>query len=485
MSIVSTLNTASSGLAVTAKMTEITASNVANAMTPGYARREAQISSTVLGNVSGGVQLDSVSRRIDTMLVRSLRDTTSTLNAQQSRTEFLKAFEFLLGTADEGNSLSAHLANLERSLIEAAARPDVESRLAAAVGAAQNLTTRINEISENLHAKREQVDTAIAADVATANSTLQNISTLNRLIQDYTATNRDVSTLLDQRQLALDTLAEIIPLREVVRANNQLTLYSSGGTKLVDGAEAILNFQTTTSITADMSITSGALSGLFIDGKLVSTGPAGGRLGEGRLSALFNLRDIEIPQSQVQIDGLAREIIDRMSAAGFDPSLPIGAAGLFTDAGDAFDPMNEAGLGSRLKVNMAVLPEEGGAYHKLRDGLGAATVGPLGNAELITKIANSISASSRPSSQAFGQSEGSVSDLLNTLMSAAATKRLTAEQSQSFSAARHTMLQQEFLADGINTDDEMQVLLVLEKLYAANAKVLKAADDMLSVILGI
>lgn len=393
MSIASAFNTATTGLAVTAKMTEITASNVANAMTPGYARREAQLSSTVLGSVSGGVQLDSVSRRIDAMLVRNLRDTTSTLNAQQSRTDFLNAYEAMLGTADESNSLPAALTNLERTLIEAAARPDVESRLAAVVGAAQSLTNRINDVSEQLHEKREQVDAAIAADVATANSALQNISSLNRLIQDYTTTNRDVSTLLDQRQQALDTLSAIIPLREVSRANNQLILYTAGGTKLVDGAAAIISFQPTPSITADMSISSGALSGLSIDGNLLSTSPAGGRLGEGRLSALFSLRDIEIPQAQAQIDGLSRELIERMSGSSFDPSQPNDAPGLFTDAGYAFDPNKEVGLASRLKLNPTVVPAEGGAYHKIRDGLGTTATGATGDATFITRIADSLSSS--------------------------------------------------------------------------------------------
>lgn len=485
MSIASTLNTAASGLAVTAKMTEITASNVANAMTPGYARREAQISATVLGGVGGGVQLDSVSRRLDTMLVGNLRDTTSTLSAQQSRTEFLSAYEKILGTADQSHSLPAAVTNLERTLIEAAARPDVESRLAAVAGAAQNLTIRINEVSDMLHEKREQVDKAIAADVATANSLLQNISTLNHLIQDYTATNRDVSTLLDQRQQALDTLSAIVPLREVVRANNQLTLYSAGGTKLIDGTAATFSFQPTASITADMSASSGALSGLYIDGTLLSTTPAGGRLGEGRLSALFNLRDLEIPQAQAQIDGFARELIERTAGPTFDPSLPNGAAGLFTDAGYSFDPATEAGLAGRLKLNPKVLPEEGGDYYKLRDGLGAINAGATGDAAFILRIQDSLSNSRSPSSNAFGQSAGSTSDLLNTLISAVATKKLMAEQSLSFSAAHHTMLQQEYLSGGVNTDDEMQVLLVLEKLYAANAKVLRAADEMLSIILGI
>lgn len=40
-------------------------------------------------------------------------------------------------------------------------------------------------------------------------------------------------------------------------------------------------------------------------------------------------------------------------------------------------------------------------------------------------------------------------------------------------------------ADGVDTDREMENLLNLERAYAANAKVLKAVDDMLLNILGL
>lgn len=40
-------------------------------------------------------------------------------------------------------------------------------------------------------------------------------------------------------------------------------------------------------------------------------------------------------------------------------------------------------------------------------------------------------------------------------------------------------------ADGVNTDQELQKLIELEKSYAANARVVQVVDDMLSELLRI
>lgn len=40
-------------------------------------------------------------------------------------------------------------------------------------------------------------------------------------------------------------------------------------------------------------------------------------------------------------------------------------------------------------------------------------------------------------------------------------------------------------AGGVDTDQELQALLVIEKNYAANAKVIQTVDDMVSTLLGL
>lgn len=51
------------------------------------------------------------------------------------------------------------------------------------------------------------------------------------------------------------------------------------------------------------------------------------------------------------------------------------------------------------------------------------------------------------------------------------------------SSSRQSGLQSALLAEGVDSDKEMESLLALERAYAANAKVFQTANDMLDTIL--
>ena len=63
MSLTGSLNSALSGLNAAARAAELISSNVANAMTEGYARRELQTSARVVGQSGQGVKVDGVLRQ--------------------------------------------------------------------------------------------------------------------------------------------------------------------------------------------------------------------------------------------------------------------------------------------------------------------------------------------------------------------------------------------------------------------------------------
>ena len=78
MSIAKAISNAMSGLTATARGTETVASNIANVMTPGYARRDMVVSAQLHG---GGVRIDGITRSPITgtegnveYLVAALRD---------------------------------------------------------------------------------------------------------------------------------------------------------------------------------------------------------------------------------------------------------------------------------------------------------------------------------------------------------------------------------------------------------------------------
>ncbi|MDO8883655.1 flagellar basal body protein, partial [Pseudotabrizicola sp.] len=298
MSISSALSSAISGLSATSRMAEVTASNVSNALTEGYARRDVQLAARSLDKGSGGVSVTGIARRIDTLLLQDLRLSSSAQGARKTTSDFLARMERAMGTADQDGSLSARIATFERKLIEAAARPEADARLASVVDAAQSLTQSLIEISKSVQSERQIADSRIASDVTLLNDSLSGVAELNVRIRSFASSGRDVSALLDQRQQLIDSISAIVPVREVLRENNQVALFTTGGTILLEGRAAKIEFTPAGLITPDMTLASGSLSGLTVNGQPLSTSPAGGRLGEGRLSALFDLRDTLAPEAQ-------------------------------------------------------------------------------------------------------------------------------------------------------------------------------------------
>ena len=485
MSISSAFSSALSGLTASSRMAEVTASNISNALTEGYARREAQLSARAIGTLGYGVAITGISRHVNSVLVQDLRLSSAGQGFQEARSGFLTTVEKTLGTPDEAGSLAGRIAALERSLIEAASRPDSEARLATVADAATGLTLTLAATSSTLQTERQRADTRIAAQVAQVNQALQGIADLNTKIRIFSASGHETLALKDQRQQLVDQISSIVPVKEVARAHDEIALFTSGGTILLEGRPAKLDFTPTGVITPDMTLASGALSGLTVNGQPLSTSPSGGRLGAGSLAAQFDIRDRLAPEAQAQIDGLARDLVERFSAPGLDPTLAPGAPGLFTDGGGAFNAANEAGLASRLRLNANVQPELGGALWRLREGLGAATPTAPGAPGQLPEWSAALMLLRVPASGNLGDGARSFASVASDMTSSVSVKRLGAVSESAFAAARSSDIRSELLRDGVDTDVELQSLMQIEKAYAANAKVIQTVDDMLAQLLGI
>ncbi|PJF09816.1 flagellar hook-associated protein FlgK [Pseudorhodobacter sp. MZDSW-24AT] len=485
MSISGALSSAFSGLTATSRLAEATAANVSNALTEGFARREVQLASRSLGKTGVGVAITGVTRQVDALLLQDLRLASSHQGGRALFSEALTRVETALGTADQSGSLAARIARLESTVIEAAARPEAEARLTAVLEAARSLTEGLAQISTVIATERQTADRQIAAEVKRLNDSLAGVAELNQRIRAFAAAGRDTTALLDQRQTLVDVIAQAVPVREISRGNDQIALYTSAGTLLLDGEPAQFGFTATGMITPDMTLAAGSLSGLSVNGQPLRTAPSGGRLGEGRLAALFALRDETAPEAQANLDALARDLMERVSAPAVDPTRAPGAPGLFTDAGAAFDPLTEPGLAGRLALNAAADPDQGGALWRLRDGLGATTPGPAGFAGRLTALAEALAAPRAQASGTLSPGLRSLSALAAEIGSAQSAARLGAEAETAFAAARSDTLRSAFLQGGVDTDQEMQNLLLIEQAYAANAKVFKTADDMIQTLLGI
>lgn len=483
MSFAAGLSSAVSGLTAVNKQVEVISNNIANATTPGYGRRELVTTAWSAGGQGLGVRIVGVSRQIDLALQNDRRLAEAADAGNSVTASALKTIEQAIGTTDSAISLQSRIADFDSRLIEAASRPDSEARLQAVVGAARALTDQIGSAATKTQALRSEADGAIASKVAALNTSLTRIADLNSQIRVVNSGGNDPSALMDQRQQLIDQIGNELPVRVVQRENGAVALFSTGGAVLLDGTASTFGFTRTGFITADLSLAGGTLSGLTLNDRPISTASDGSPLTGGALIAQFTVRDEIAVEMQGRLDAVARDLVERFAAPGLDGTLPGGAAGLFTDSGLAFDPADETGLAQRLTLNPATDPEQGGSIWRIRDGLGAASSGDSGAIRLLVAYRDALQAQRLPVSGGFMPGQRSFTALASDLISGVASDRLTAESEQGFAAAKVLALSTQEAAGGVDTDQEMQALLVMEKAYAANAKVISALGSMIDRLL--
>ncbi|MEM1074352.1 MAG: flagellar hook-associated protein FlgK [Pseudomonadota bacterium] len=481
MTLSSALSNAMTGLRSAGRTSEVISSNIANALTPGYGVRSLSVSSSEIG----GVFINGVVRDVDPSLLADVRLAEATFANNTERTGFLTQFEDLLGTPDEPNSLAMRLSEFENSLVTAASRPDAPERLLNVADAARDLTTLIKNASDGVQEARTNADRDIQIQIDQLSNSLQNVKELNSQISRTLATGGDTSALLDSRQSVVDEISAIVPIRQVSRDNGQIALYSTGGAILLDGSVAEIEFAGVNQVTPYMTIEGGQLSGLSVNGYPVRTDSERGALGGGSLGALFEIRDELGTQAQSQLDAFARDLVERFQDPAVDTTLLPGDAGLFTDEGLAFTPANETGLSSRLELNAAVDERQGGDPWRIRDGINALAPGDVGDARQLLSLTDALTEKRTPASGNFGVGALSASNLLSALTSQAGSERFQAEKNLSFASSQFDELTQQMLADGVDTDEELQRLLLIERAYAANVRMIEAADEMMQTILRI
>ncbi|WP_099824779.1 flagellar hook-associated protein FlgK [Oceaniglobus indicus] len=471
MSMSAALANALTGLGAVGRSAQSVSSNISNSLTEGFGRREISLSSASLG----GVRVSGELRIVNAVVLSDRRQSDAEVGMFGSALSFHRSFQDALGAADSPFSLPGRIATLEGRLIEAASRPDATTRLDSVAHGAADLARSFNTAATAVQAQRLSADGRIAAQVDTLKTNLGQIRDLNGAIARIQLNTPQSNALLDQRQQLIDEISMIVPLRELPRDRGSVALMTTGGQVLLDNGVADIEFSPANAVTPGMTPGSG-LSDLTINGRPIVFRDGTGRMDGGSLAGDFQVRDVLAPAAQDQLDDLAADLIGRFQQSGLDSTLGAGDAGLFTDGGDALVPPASVGLAQRLTLNARVDPGAGGEAWRLRDGINANIPGPVGNSALLQGLSDALGASRPAFSDGRTRSAaGHASELLSVVGGA----NFRAEQASTFAQSRSDTLRQRELAGGVDSDQEMQKLLLIEQSYAANARVIQAVDEML------
>lgn len=430
------------------------------------------------------MRVDSVQRHTDASTLADRRNAQAADAGAQRGLRFFSDMETLVGLPGDPGALTTRIANFEASLVSAASMPNAHERLRSVSQAAATLAQGLNEVSVGLQRARKQADHSISHLVESLNTNLLKTERLNHEIAAAKVKGHDTASLLDQRQRVLDSIAEVVPVRLMRRDHGVVALYSAGGMALVDGSAAKLSFGPANEITPEMTMSGGSLSGLSVNGVSVNTAQ-GGALGSGLLETEFAIRDEIAVSLQTDLDAIARDLVTRFQDSSLDPTLVPGSVGLFTDADGAFVGPESTGLSNRISVNPLVDTSKTNELWRLRDGLGAVTEGAVSNATLLQAMSDKMAYATSLNGAATLGGVNSAHGFAIQLVSLIGGQRLSQEDSAAFSASRLTVLREQEMAEGVDSDQEMQRLLLIEQSYAANARVIQTVDELMETLLRI
>ncbi len=459
------LSSAQSALSATSTQTSIISRNISGAADPGYSRKMGLTSSMGFG----GVKVVSVGRAADTALHTRMLQATSGSAAQQA---LLKGYETLSRTVDDpelNQSVSASLGKLTDAMQMQAESPGDPVLGAATLSAAYDLTRTLNDAAQTTQRARAEADASMADSVDRINDLLTRFESTNRAIVMGTQSGADVSDELDTRDRILTELSEEVGISTITRAGNDMVIYTDSGVTLFEKTARNVSFDRTFAYDAD---TLGAA--VFADGVPLTGAGASMGIKSGALFGHATLRDEVAPQYQLQLDEIARGLVH-----AFGEPNPGDAPGIFVLGGGP-------GLAANIGVNPAIDPAQGGNLEAIRDGV-MGVLNPDGDAAFSDRIYAMLDALNAP--QGFDPATGvnpntTLSRFASSSVSWLEAGRQQASQEASF---RDTMLERtrESLSNvtGVNLDEELALMMELERSYGASARIISTVDTMLQSLL--
>ncbi|MEX0302336.1 MAG: flagellar basal body rod C-terminal domain-containing protein, partial [Leisingera sp.] len=252
--------------------------------------------------------------------------------------------------------------------------------------------------------------------------------------------------------------------------------------RLLDHKASELSFTASRDIMPHMTLANGMISGLEIDGKSIDTS-VDGPLRGGTLTAQFEIRDVTAVEAQEDLDTMAADLIERFQDPALDATIGATDAGIFTDDGGFYDPANFIGISNRIELNDLVALDGTGETWRFRDGLYAAAQGDPGDSSLIQAYSDALNTSLTVSSVGLGTADMTAATLSANLLSRFAQDHETSSRNSTFAATSFNELSQAELALGVDTDAELQNLMLVEKYYAANARMITVIDELMDTLL--
>ncbi len=307
LSALSALETNSSAL-------NVVSNNIANMNTPGYAQRVVNEQAQATGGQLAGVDIADIQRVVNQFLTQQTLSASASSSQHSAQNTIYSQINALLGQVGSGTDLPSQLNDVYSALGTASLSPTTGTSQQAALTAFQNLASSISTLSNGLSSVQGQVDQQVVSDVASANSLIQQIYTLNHQIQTAVASGDTSSGLLDQRDQIVQNLSTLIGVSTTQQADGQLLVSTADGVNLVGSTTC-----------AQLSYSGGNSNGTYGPIMLQNINPSIGQnvgqsqaissdLGSGEIAGLVQMRDGTLSNLKQELGNFAQQTAQSFNA---------------------------------------------------------------------------------------------------------------------------------------------------------------------------
>lgn len=342
MGLSQALSTAMSGLRATQASIALVGSNVANAETPGYVRKQVIQVAGMTGDYGSSVLLNGVDRQLDQYLQAQLRTETSGAAYADIRSTYLQNLQQVYGNPSETGTIEDAFNKLLTAFQGLSTSPDSQSARISAVSAAQTMAQALNATTQGIQNLRAGAEMGINDSIITANNAMRQIAFINNQLQNSGKTDAATASLLDQRDQYITQLSSLMDIRTVVNNLNQVTVFTNSGVQLVGTEAAQLSFNPQGTVTPNTLYNPTTPSQSNV-GTITINFPHGGSydlvstnsIRSGKIAAYLELRDKTLVQAQAQVDqfaaSMASALSDITTAGTATPASTLPAAGYDLD----------------------------------------------------------------------------------------------------------------------------------------------------------
>lgn len=462
MSLFGALNSATAGLRLIQSNVKLVSDNVTEADNPTRTRHILQKTT----DATGRVQVATYTRQTDTALRIKLEESTARKGTETTRSEYLKKIGDLLGAGSGAPQLTELAQKFSDTWRELETTPESDTVQRDVIQSGDRLANEIRRVSQGVEDLDRDLQDKTQDGITELNKILKQVDNINKDIVYVHSRGEPTDDLADQRDALLQKVNELVGVRVLEREDGRVAVFTTGGLSLIDAEATQLDY-----------------NGRDI---VISNAPANTvnqQMREGRLAALLEMRadgsqqTPPAPVSQRPATEIIRKLRDQLDTLANSFTLPAaeGQPAGFNEAYNAA-PTLEGELQYRFfsgtdRFTIAMSEHLLTGEAKIKTGAIVAVT------EAVTTSLRTFEA------DGLTMSETSYAGFANGIVGLWSTASKSLSETAQVATETHRLMEVRYHSEvGVNIDEEMAHLQVLQTSYSATAHVVQTINAMFDAL---